>query len=81
MAEALERVIPFDTEGIPRKACSPAGLFPIEDFSSTGGNSQKKLSPPGLRLNLLTVKPLYIPLDEEETSWIVLPRVPELGLD
>ena len=26
------RVTPFDTESVPRKACSPAGPLPIEAF-------------------------------------------------
>ena len=62
ITEVLERVMSLDTESIPRMVCFPAGPFPIKAFSSPGREFQAKLSPPGLRLNLLAVQPLYIPL-------------------
>ena len=61
-------------DGIPRKACTPAGYFPIEAFSSPGGDSQAKFSPSGLNLLLLAFQPLYVPCVEEGATWNDLPR-------
>ena len=80
-AEALERVMPFDTEGVPRVACSPAGHFSIKYFFSFGEGSQRKLSPSRLRQLLFAVQHLYIPSVEEGASWNDLLRGSHPGLD
>ena len=69
-------VTPLDAVGVPRKACSPAGPFLIKVLSSSGGDSQTKPSLSGLRLLLLTFRPLYIPPVEEMASWNDLSRGP-----
>ena len=76
MAKVLERVTPFDTEGVPSEAFSPAGPSQSKLLSAPGGDSQVKLSS-GQRLNLLAAQPLYIPLAEEGAPWNDLPRGPQ----
>ena len=68
MAEALKGVKLFDTEGILREACPPAGLFQSKLLSSPGGASQVKCSYPELILVLVAAQPSYICFAEEGVS-------------
>ena len=80
MAEALERVMPFDTEGDTRKVCSPLGLSQSKLFPLLVEIPKRSCPPSGLRLLMLAVQPLYIPLTEE-APWNDLLRGLQLGLD
>ena len=71
MAEALDRVTPFDAKGSPRKVFSPAGLSQLKCFFSPDGDSQMKTSPAWFQLTVLTCHPPYV---EEGASWNYLPR-------
>ena len=74
IAEVLERVMPFGTEGIPIKAYSSTGLSQSELFPSPGGHSQMKRSSPGLIQILVAAQPLYRCLSEQGASWSDLLR-------